>query len=190
MTLVTTHRSNLSYLPPGSDEAIRNALEDQNAFRGNKMAQLKQATDDLRRKIDEVVEAKRAAVSVAVESRKAQLVGSNDFAKASPAAQQSVVQRVDQMLSRISAESQIALILQIGSDFDASVYPSLLDQLAASQGGGRDDVPPPKQTVSVKTIPVPGASGVLETEADVDKYLGALRAALIQTLIDGKRISL
>ena len=42
----------------------------------------------------------------------------------------------------------------------------------------------------MKTIPVPGASGVLETEDDVDKYLAALRSALVQTLNDGKRISL
>ena len=40
------------------------------------------------------------------------------------------------------------------------------------------------------TISVPGASGVLETEADVDKYLDALRRVLVQTLGDGKRISL
>ena len=50
--------------------------------------------------------------------------------------------------------------------------------------------PPPKQTVSVKTISATGVSGVLETEADVDRYLDALRAALVKTLNDGKRISL
>ena len=85
----------------------------------------------------------------------------------------------------------MALIFQIGSNFESSDYPALLDLLAASQqGGGDDDAPSPKQTVSVKTIPVPGAAGVLETEEDVDKYLAALRSALVQTLNDGKRISL
>ncbi|MEI2672313.1 MAG: hypothetical protein V9G13_14650 [Marmoricola sp.] len=89
------------------------------------------------------------------------------------------------------AESQVALILQIGSNFESSDYPALLDLLAASQQGGGDDATAAqKQTVSVKTIAVPGASGVLETEDDVDKYLAALRSALIQTLNDGKRISL
>jgi hypothetical protein len=58
--------------------------------------------------------------------------------------------------------------------------------LAASQEGGD----PPKQTVSVKTISVTGVSGVLETEEDVDYYLAALRSALVQTLNDGRRISL
>ena len=64
----------------------------------------------------------------------------------------------------------------------------LLDQLAqAQQGGG---APPSKPTVSIKTVTVPGAYGVLESEEDVDKYLTAFRSALIQTLNDGKRISL
>lgn len=94
------------------------------------------------------------------------------------------------MLSRVGAESQVALILQIGAEFEDSVYPSLLDQLADSQQGGEEGTPPPKQTVSVKTVVVPGASGVLETEEHVDRYLAALRAALIQALNDGKRISL
>ena len=99
--------------------------------------------------------------------------------------------KVDQMISRVGTESQVALIRRSASSFEESVYPALLDQLAASQqGGGDDDVPPPKQTVSVKTISVPGVSGVLETEEDVDRYLAALRTALVQTLNDGKRISL
>ena len=46
--LLTTHSSNLGYLPAGSDETVRDALVDPNAFRGNRMAQLKQATDKLR----------------------------------------------------------------------------------------------------------------------------------------------
>ena len=44
--------------------------------------------------------------------------------------------------------------------------------------------------VSVKTISVPGASGVIESEDDVDAYLAKYRAALVATLNDGKRITL
>lgn len=42
----------------------------------------------------------------------------------------------------------------------------------------------------VKTVSAAGVSGALETEEDVDRYLDALRTALVQTLNDGKRISL
>jgi hypothetical protein len=187
---LSTHSSNLSYLPSGSDETVKAALADPNAFRGNKMAQLKTAADALRGQIDAVVATNRANVKTAIEGRKAELLSSVYYVSAMPEAQQRVAQRIDHTLSRVATESQVALLLQIGSTFESSDYPALLDLLAASQQGSGDDAPPPKQTVSVKTIPVPGASGVLESEEDVDKYLAALRSALVQTLNDGKRISL
>ena len=45
-------------------------------------------------------------------------------------------------------------------------------------------------TVSVKNISAQGVHGVLETEDDVDRYLDALRTALIRALSDNKRIAL
>ncbi|CUR58079.1 conserved hypothetical protein [metagenome] len=188
--LLATHSSNLGYLSPGSDETVKAVLADPNAFRGNKMAQLKTAADDLRGQIDGIVATNRANVTAAMEGRRTELFGGAYFSNATPEAQQRVSQRVDNTLARVASESQVALILQIGATFESSEYPALLDVLAASQQGAGDDMPPPKQTVSVKTIPVPGASGVLETEEDVEKYLAALRSALIQTLNDGKRITL
>lgn len=189
-TFLSTHSSNLSYLPQGSDEPIKTALADPNAFRGNKMAQLKQATDHLRSQIDGIVAINRTTVTAAIEGRKTELLGSSYYSKATEEAQRRVTQRIDQTLHRVATESQVALILQIGSNFEASDYPSLLDLLAASPAQPDPGPAPKKQTVSVKTIAVPGASGVLESEEDVDKYIAALRSALIQTLNDGKRITL
>ena len=186
--LLATDGSNLSYLPDGSDVAVRSALADPNAFRGKRMTQLKQATDTLRELIDDVVISNRATVSSSINGRKTELLASAYYERATADAQQSVVRSVDQVLARIGTEGQVAVLRQIGTDFDDSTYPALLDHLATSpQDGG---APPPKQTVSIKTVTVSGASGVLETDGDVDNYLASLRAALIQTLNDGKRISL
>ncbi|WP_032407000.1 BREX system P-loop protein BrxC [Rhodococcoides fascians] len=189
VALLATHSSNLRYLPDGSDKSVRSGLADPNAFRGNRMAQLKKTTDELRSLIDDVIAANRESVATSIEGRRIELVAGAYYEKATAEAQQGVVRRIDLTLSRIGAESQVALILQIGTDFEASVYPSLVDQLAASQQASGDG-PPPKQTVAVKSVVVPGATGVLETEDDVDNYLTELREALLQTLDDGKRISL
>ncbi len=191
--LLNAHSSNLGYLPSGSDTTVRVALDDPNAFRGNKMAQLKQATDQLRAQIDQVVASNRTEVVEAIEGRRAEIEASAFYAKATPDAQENALRRVDQTISRVRAQNQVALIRETGSSFEETVYPSLLDQLAAAQqggGDGDDDTPPPKQTVSVRTISAAGVSGVLETEEDVDRYLEALRGALVKTLNDGKRISL
>lgn len=188
--LLGTHTSNLNYLPSGSDEAVKAALADPNAFRGNKMAQLKHAADDLRGHIDEVVAANRAAVTNTLNHRRTELTQTAYYVDATPEAQERAVQRIDQTIARVSTENQIALILQIGSNFESSEYPGLLDLLASSPATPNPDPEPVKQTVSVKTVEVPDASGVLETEADVDNYLAALRRALLETLNDGKRITL
>jgi hypothetical protein len=194
VALLTTHSSNLGYLPSGGDATVRAALDDPNAFRGNKVAQLKQATGQLRAQIEQVVATNRHDVVEAIEGRKAEIEQSAFYAKATPEAQESVLRRVDQTISRVRTQNQIALIRETVSSFEETVYPGLLDQLAASQQGDGDGdggaPPPPKQTVSVKTISATGVSGVLETEADVDRYLDALRSALVKTLNDGKRISL
>ena len=154
------------------------------------MAQLKQASDELRSQVDSMVVTHRTAVASTIEGRKAELLASDFFVNAATEAQQKVNQSVDQTLERVASESQVALVLQIGSNFESIDYPTLLDLLAASRQDGGDDAPPAKQTVSVKTITVSGVSGVLETEVDVDEYLAALRSALVETLNDGKRISL
>ena len=188
--LLSTHSGNLSYLPPGSDDTVKTALADPNAFRGNKMAQLKTAADELRIQVEAILATNRADVTVAIEGRKSELVGGADYANATPEAQQRVIRRIDDTLARVASERQIALILQLGSSFESIDYPTLLDVLASSPVTPKPAPEPVRHTVSVKTIKVPRAAGVLETEDDVDQYLTALRGALIQTLNDGKRITL
>jgi hypothetical protein len=189
--LLSTHSSNLGYLPSGSDATVRAALDDPDAFRGNKMAQLKQAIDQLRAQIDEVVVSNRNAVVEVIEARKSEIEASAFYAGATPDAQQTVLQRIDQVVSRAHIEKQIALIRELRSSFQETVYPGLLDQLAAAHQGEDDggDTPPKKQTVSIKTISVTAVGGVLETDQDVDRYLAALREVLVQTLKD-RRIAL
>lgn len=189
--LLTTHSSNLGYLPPGSESTVREPLQDANAFRGNKMAQLKQATDQLRGQIQQLVASNRSEVTDTIEGRKAEIEKGTYFAEATAEARESVLRRVAQTIAQVNAQDQVALIRETSSGFESSVYPALLDLLAASpQGGGGEGVPAPRVTVSVKTISAAGVSGVLETEEDVDRYVDALRLALVKTLNDGKRISL
>jgi len=188
--LLNANAGNLGYLPPGSTETVKILLADANAFRGNKMNQLKAASDALRGQIDDVVADKRADATLAIEARKVEILGSTYYANAVPAAQESVIARVDRIIARLAGETQIALILQVGASFEQEDYPALLSQLVEAKQGGDDDAPASKLMVSVKSISVPGASGVLESEADVDTYLAKYRAALVATLNDGKRITL
>ena len=189
-TLLNTNSGNLGSLPTGSAERVKELLSDANAFRGNKMNQLKVAADALKSQIDYVVAEKRAAVIAAIEGRKTEILGSTYYANAPIAAQEGVIRRIDAILARLSNETQVAIILQAGATFEQDDYPALLSQLVESQQGEDGDTPKPKPMVSVKTISASGVAGVLESESDVDNYLAALRTALVATLNDGKRITL
>ena len=192
--LVRSNANNLGYLPADSSEAVTALLDDPQAFRGNRMAQLKHAADVLRARIDEVLAVNRAVAIAEVESRRTSLLGSTIYGYATENAQQRVVATVDRLSTRIGDEQQIALIREMGNSFEEVVFPSLLDQLAAAARppeGTDDPSPTPvKQTVSVKTITVTGVHGVLETAEDVDRYVAVFRASLIEALKDGKRIAL
>ncbi|NLA36980.1 MAG: BREX system P-loop protein BrxC [Actinobacteria bacterium] len=188
--LLSANSGNLGSLPAGSAERVKELLSDANAFRGNKMNQLKAAVDTLRGQLDEVVADKRADVTAAIEGRKAEILGSAYYANATSDAQETVIRRIDAILARLCGEAQAALILQAGATFEEDDYPALLSRLVEAQQGAGEDAPPPKPMVSVKSISVPGASGVLESEADVDTYLAKYRAALVATLNAGKRITL
>ena len=91
------------------------------------MAQLKLATDKLRTQIDNVIASNRTDIVSAIEGRKTELVASPYHAKATTTAQENALRRVDQTISRVGAESEIALIREIGASFEASVYPESLD---------------------------------------------------------------
>ena len=195
VTLLSANTNNLGYLPPNSDADMRRLLDDPNVFRGNHIVQLKRGTEALGRLIAEALTTNRAIVLEAIEGRKTEILASDYYGNATADVRQSVVRMIDQIIARVSGEQQIALIREQGNSFDETTYPSLLDQLVSSVQTSGDDTTDPelkpvKQTVSVKTITTSDVHGVLENPEDVERYLDALRSALLSTLNDGKRIAL
>ena len=161
-------------------------LADPNAFRGNKMNQLKVAVDSLRGLIEGKVSESRAAVRSAIENKLASLLGEPIYTGATSQAQKSVTGRVDTVFASLDSERLVAVMEQTGAHFVATIYPALVDELAESANPSE----PVKPSVALSTIKVPTGPGFIEDEADIDRYLVALRAALVETLNDGKRITL
>ena len=116
--------------------------------------------------------------------------------KASDCARAVVAEKLDHTRSRIEQEPQIAVVREIANEFETITYPALFDELVtAAQNNhavtSNEAVPPQEhRTVSVRSIKVSEVPCVLETEQDVDEYLGALRSALLRVLSDDKLIVL
>lgn len=198
------NQANIAYLTGGAADQVSFALEDLEIFRGNKTTQLGVAVKAVQTQIAGVIAAQRTAAVDDINARWDLVPASKAYGDATEAAQQSVSQRAKAVLNRVQHETQIPEIRNLASQFADTVYPSILDELAGAKvvpapeqtPSGESDPPPvpaaasAKQSVSIKRLHLPGAGEVLETEADVDAYLYKLRATLLATIDDNKRITL
>jgi hypothetical protein len=181
--LLTVNAGNLDYLPEGSADDVKTLLADQNVFRGNKISQLKAASNTLNGLLDDKVTSARAAVKSAVETKLESLLQEHFYKAASADAQGAAVDTVNTLLSTLDRQSLIAVVHQTGSQFESATYPGLIDQLTKSADPGGK---PQKPTVAVASIKAAGGPAIIETEPDVDAYLAALRVSLMQAIKENR----
>lgn len=205
-----SNRTNLAYLPAGTADGIEAALEDTGIYRGSKTTQLGNAVTELRAQLDTVIATERDEAIAKINDYWKLVPGSAAFLAASEAARQSVTHQAEATLAHVGTEGQIPTVRNLAAQFAATTYPALLDELEASsslppedqppgrtEDADRTDAPQPeppvkptKRSVSIKTLRLPMAGGLLESESDVDTYLDQLRSLLVSTINDNKRITL
>lgn len=181
--LLAANAGNLAYLPEGSADNVKTLLTDPNAFRGNRMSQLKAASDTLKGLLDDKVSSARTAVKSAVETKLESLLQEHFYKNASADAQSAAVDTVNTLLSTLDSQNLIAVVDQTGSQFESVTYPGLIDQLTKSADPGGE---PQKPTIAVASIKAAGGPAIIETEPDVDAYLAALRVSLVRAIKENR----
>lgn len=204
LSFMQIHQSNIAFLPAGATDSVEFALEDTQIFRGNKTQQLGKAVSELEQQLQSLIDAERVSVTEKINEYWQHVPDSVAFSEAAEAAQQSVMRRVQTVLERVEHEKQIPVLRNQANQFADTIYPAILDELAAAKPAPEpspdpDPLPndnprpkpiPVKQTVSIKRLTLPGTGEILETVAEVDTYLDKLRATLLATINDNKRITL
>ena len=184
--LLGATNGNLSYLPAGSADPVEALLADANAFRGNKMNQLKVASDSLASLLESKVAESLGSVKAEVETKMASLRLEPFFSSATDDVRIEVEKTVGDFLVATASQRLIALVEQGKTRFEQTIYPAIVENLLGSGSAGNE---PPKSTVGVATIKATGGPTIIETESDIDAYLAVLRTALVQAINDGKRIT-
>ncbi|OZF48316.1 ATP-binding protein [Rhodococcus sp. 14-2470-1b] len=204
-SFIQTNSTNVAYLPAGVADGIETALDDVQIYRGNKTTQLGSAVAAVKVQLDGVIASERNEASCKINDYWEQVPACASYDAATEAARQSVTQQAEQVLARVQRETQIPTIRNLAAHFVDTVYPAILDELEAARAvpdpkpetPGDDEpkdsnppAPPAKQSISIKKLSLPGAGGVLETEEQIDAYLDQLRATLVATINNNKRITL
>ncbi|WP_036859475.1 BREX system P-loop protein BrxC [Porticoccus hydrocarbonoclasticus] len=214
--LLQEHESNLMYLGGDTGATLRAALADPECFKGNRMQQVKADLDSLQVELDRTIDAELIQAKDAFASLRGRLSGMSEFSALSPDQQSLLTRTFDEAEQRIASRRLIAEIRDGLRNFEDNDYPRLLSQLAnwgqppmsdqseppfdepRQQNIGEPTATPPIPTkapqtveyVNRKRIDVPFDKAWLADEGDVERYLEAVREALLTEIRLGKRIQI
>lgn len=163
------------------------------------MQQLKGLLDALEQNISEQIQAEIKTAQETVENLKTKLANTNDFSKLSPEQQQELMLPFEQFSQSIAQQKLIAVIRENKRNFEETKYSALLSKMsvwvqpepasnAAKGSGSKYNVEP--RFIPQKAVNVEFDKPWLEDETDLDRYLEAMREAMLTEIQNGKRIQL
>jgi len=165
--------------------------------KGNALQQAKPKVEVLRAKIAAIVKAAREQATAAIEQASASVRTTTEFSRLSAEQQQTILEPFTTATTSVMAERLVPVIRQIANRASQDLLPAQLQHVSefvAAQRKKAGEVPPdgdiPLAYVAARRIPVSFAKTVIETEADLDAYLVAVRAAYAAELKARKRITL
>lgn len=169
---------------------LRDTLTGDTPYKGNILQHAKTKLDALRARIASMLSAVRDEAAKRVEQALNRLKSDPAFATISAEQQSSLANPFQNALAQIQRERLAPVIRQIADRASAEMLPRQLQTLAelaaAKKGGGAKGA----EYVAARLIPIEFDKAILETEADLEQYLAALRKAYLAKLNKNKRIAL
>ena len=209
-------RQNLHHIDEALISPVRDALADMDILTSGRLTRLKGEHEALRAAIRTKVAAERDAATRTIEARRDRLRQAQEYKEASPAARDAAEAAITEALAAIPALSDIPVLQNRVNDFEARVYPALMNELLASAAppepepvppmpgpetdgdpepgptprpAPRPAPPPPPRVVPISGLRVTFEKATIGSDEDVEAYLDQMRKALTTALREGKRIT-
>jgi len=171
---------------------LRDTLASAVPYKGNVLQLAKAKLDSLRTKVSHVITSARADASSRVEQARASVKAAPDFGSLAPEEKAEVQRPFADATAKIAKERLAPVIRQIADRAANEVLPRQLQRIAelanAKKPAEMKDAP--SEYVSARKIPIVFDKVILETEADLENYLAALKKAYAAELKNKKRITL
>jgi hypothetical protein len=195
--LLRGEQSNLAQVESELPGLIEKLLDDPTIFRGGKMPALNTHVQQLRSALQAAVSAARLATQEAIEKAASAVAASDHFEKATAGAQGSVRRRIQNFKDGIATEKQIVTIKGLISAFHDDVKPALFQILAQEpvqhpHGGspGKSGDPQPEvKIVSFGSRELDSDIQRIETAADIEDFVDAIRRALKAEIANGTKVT-
>ena len=209
---VQVQEPNFAYIAGTDVEQIQAILADRQCFKGNRMQQVKVLSDRASAAVTEKVKEEIAIAKISVTELQTRLCGMSEFTGLSVEQQAEIVQPFSDFLTAIANKKLIAVIRDDLRRFEEEKYGGLMKRVSewaavsnrvqsdetktinVGKGTGNYKISvtaePPVEYVARRSIQVKFDQAWLENEADVDRYLAAMREAFMSEIQQNKRISI
>lgn len=209
---VQVQEPNFAYIAGTDVEQIQAILADRQCFKGNRMQQVKVLSDRASAAVTEKVKEEIAIAKISVTELQTRLCGMSEFTGLSVEQQAEIVQPFSDFLTAIANKKLIAVIRDDLRRFEEEKYGGLMKRVSewaavsnrvqsdetktinVGKGTGNYKISvtaePPVEYVARRSIQVKFDQAWLENEADVDRYLAAMREAFMAEIQQNKRISI
>jgi hypothetical protein len=206
--VVQEQEDNFTYVQGDEASQIKAVLTDPNGFRGNRLQQVKGQLDTLQQKIVEQRNREIDAARNAINALEIRLRGMSEFAALPADKQTQLIEPFDKAIQSISGQKRIAMIRDQRRRFEDQDNPQLVAKLenwsrpVAPTPTVTTTVPPgttisppvtppaQPQIVAARSITVSFDKAWLADEADLNRYLDALRQAWLKEISSGKRVQI
>lgn len=188
-------------------------LNDPQCFKGNCMQQVKAQVETLQEKITAQIESEIAIAKNTVAALKGRLCAMAEFGALNGEQQEQIIRPFNEFNAAIERQKLIAVIRDTLRRFEENDYQLQLSKMTAwaqpaptpkpapepdttaTPDGGTKSITPAKnepciEYVPCRTVKVSFEKAWLADEADVDRYLEAMREALLEEIRKGKRIQI
>jgi hypothetical protein len=202
---VDQQEDNFAYVQGDEASQIKVALADPNCYKGNRLQQVKANLDVLQQKIADQRASEFEAAKSSIDGLEAKLRGMSEFPRLSTDQQAKVISACEKTRQGLSEQKRIAMIRDQARRFEDMEYPGLVAQIdqwsrpvetgtkTSTTTNGTDNGPsatsaPQPMIVQSRSIAVQFDKALLADEADLDRYLSALRHEWLKEIQAGKKV--
>jgi len=201
---IQAQEPNLACVDGDDGAAVCRILDDPACYKGNGMQEVKSRLERLKTAIEERVKAEARIATAAIANLRERIAGTDDYQKLPEDRRAEIGRAFESKQSEIQGQRLIAVIRDSLRRFEDEEYPRLLASIESVPETEKKlvfygapvskDKPqvaePAPRIIAARTIRVAFDKPWLVEEADVERYLEAMRQALLIEIRKGKRIQI
>lgn len=203
---IQTHEPNFEYIEGDETSQLKSILNDPECFRANRIKQIKTLVDELQPKVTSQINKEISKAIDSSNSLKSRLQAMSEFLALKPEQQEKILEQFEVLIHKFEHQRLIAVIRDTFRRFEEEEYSRLLAQMfdranqkkeiTADITENSDNKSKPQidktqiEYINSRSVKISFDKAWLADESDVDKYLVAMRTALLKEIHEGKRIQI